>query len=142
MRKPDWRASVPLVILSGFLVLAGACDHFEELRLEINSVGGRTTLTILEGMVKERGMVCADERSREIADLASLPLPAVVFCKDWDRNVDFKAEVKDNSAVMEISATSGLTFGSPPAESLAKAVQQEIKVAVPEAVVKVRSNTQ
>lgn len=141
MYKPDWTAKVPLVMLAGLLVLAGACDHFEDLRLEINSVNGRTTLTLLDRMTKERGMVCSDESSREITDLASLPLPAVVLCKDWDRNVDFKAEVKDDSAFMEISATSGLIFGSPPAESLAKAVQQEIKAAVPEAVVKVRGNT-
>jgi hypothetical protein len=138
VRKTNWMKKVPPVIFSGLLVLAGACDHFEDLRLEIKAVDGRTILTALGHIVHERGIACDDENSHEVADVASLPLPAVVICRDWDRNVDVRAEVNSDSAVMHISALSGLTLGTPPAESFAKTVKREIEAIVPGAVVEIQ----
>lgn len=82
-------------------------------------------------------MICGNESGREIADVTSLPLPVVVLCNDSHPNVDLRAEVNDDSAVMEIFSITGPTLGSPPAESLAKAVQQEIRDAIPDAVVEI-----
>lgn len=96
-------------------------------------------MTALGSTARKKGMVCGDERGHEILDLPSLSAPVVVLCSEIKDNINLRAEVNTDTAVMQFFAISGgLRLGAPPAESLAKAIRQEIEVAVLGAIVEIR----